>query len=349
MYHQSFAHHWGPLNDRTEVFDFVMLKELIPYDFFYGINVWGHDRDLPTGFTNYLVMMEGCNVDWLIRQSVLMADRAKIFVLGLYRHYDYFQDFDNVIYLPWLEWHYQARRMYQAYGAVQKQVTHRISAMASRITHNKIVAFMTLLQQQDCLLAMGTHLISKNVHDWQSTGRPRLDQLIQQYRQDWQGKSVRIDHYDPQIMTSDQAHDYAVPAYINCAMNVNNESSHYSQRNGHQLPGPFLTEKTLKCWLSGTACLHNGQFDTYSVLRELGFEFDYGIDLSYDNIPGDLDRMIAMLELLDNIKHLGTQDICQLTADSNKKNQHHVIEGDFYDRCEQINQASLKAILEQVS
>jgi len=349
MYHQHFTHHWGALTERTELFDFQLLRDLIPHDFFYGINVWTRDRDLPVGYKNYLVMMEGCNTDWLLRQSELMGDRAPIFVLGLYRHYDFFSQCKNVVYLPWLEWHYQLRRMYTAYGDITKNITHRISAMASRITQSKIVMFMTLQQQQDCMLSMGTHFVSKDVHDWHPTGRPRLDQLIDQYRSQWHGRALRIDHYDPQIMTSEQAHDYRVPAYTQCAINVNNESYHYSQRSGRILPGPFLTEKTLKCLLSATPFLHNGQFEAYAVLKEMGFEFDYGLDLSYDHTSGDLDRMLALLEVLDSIEHLGAAEIYSMTKTSSEKNQHHVRSGDFWRLCQQRNEATLEQILAQRS
>jgi hypothetical protein len=147
--------------------------------------------------------------------------------------------------------------------------------------------------------------------------------------------------------------DFHHPAYQCCAINVTNESFYNSDgwdTNGRSFTyaGPFLTEKTLKCLLGETAFIANGQFQTYSTLRSLGFEFDYNLDLSYDNIKPDLDRLIAIFGLIQSLQSMDTMEIFENTRGSCLHNKEHVLSGKFYSISEKINQETVQYIYNNI-
>jgi hypothetical protein len=91
--------------------------------------------------------------------------------------------------------------------------------------------------------------------------------------------------------------------------------------------------------------LNNGQFDTYRSLSEMGFAFDYNIDLSYDQESGDLQRFEKLINLIDSLSTVNTQDLFNMTRKSCLHNQNHVVSDTFYYYCEDINEQSSNDIL----
>jgi hypothetical protein len=100
--------------------------------------------------------------------------------------------------------------------------------------------------------------------------------------------------------------------------------------------------------LGETAFIANGQFQTYSTLCSLGFEFDYGLNLSYDNIKPDLDRLIAMFGLIQSLQSMGTMEIFENTRTSCLHNKEHVLSGKFYSISEKINQETVQYIYNNI-
>jgi hypothetical protein len=147
-----------------------------------------------------------------------------------------------------------------------------------------------------------------------------------------------------QNFTSDPRHI----AYQNTAINFTNENWHYSLTTKDSqkilLPGCHISEKTFKCLLSATAFVPVGQYDTYRSLSELGFKFDYGFDQSFDQIPGDIDRLCQIVKLIDELNTYSAQELHDMTAESSMHNQDHVISKRFYQKCEQVNHNSLEQI-----
>jgi hypothetical protein len=109
-------------------------------------------------------------------------------------------------------------------------------------------------------------------------------------------------------------------------------------------PGPFLTEKTLKCLLSGTAFVANGQADTYSALSNLGLKFDYNFDLSWDKDIGNLSRLSSIIQLICWLKPYSAMEIFEMTKNSTEHNFDHVWSGEFYQECERHNFKSIEQI-----
>jgi hypothetical protein len=145
---------------------------------------------------------------------------------------------------------------------------------------------------------------------------------------------------------------YNWKAYTDCVVNCSNESlpNSYQQTDTgfHIVPGPFLTEKTWKCLLAGTALVPVGQYQTYQYLETMGFKFEYPWDCSFDSITGDIDRIDRLLDCLDSINQYTAQELASLTESSNRHNRDHILSGDCYRRVSKTNQANIDTFIANI-
>jgi hypothetical protein len=344
---------WEEISDTTNFYGWDFLRSLIGRGIFWASVDWyNQDKNLPPGYSGYVIKTEGPNVEWIERQVQLV--QAPMFVCCLYKDYGRFDHLPGVYFVPAIEWHYQLDVMSQQFGAqVNKNIRYKISALCHRGTQSKIIALSALAQHHDlenCLISLHDNIEEKNIHSWQSTGNLVIDQHTQYFLENLHKKSIIIDKFDKfSNLDVMQVYDFHHPAYVNSAINVNNESFHYSLTTINDqkkfYPGPFVTEKTLKCLLGETAFINNGQFNTYSTLTSLGFKFDYGIDLTYDQAPGDLQRMSGMLTVIKNLKDHTTQELYEQTRDSCLHNKDHIMSGSFWHQAESVNLKAVDTIL----
>jgi hypothetical protein len=144
------------------------------------------------------------------------------------------------------------------------------------------------------------------------------------------------------------------PFYLDAAIHFTNESTHYSlmhdEYGQYIRPGPGLSEKTYKCLVAGTPFISVAQFDVYRSFAELGFQFDYGsIDLSWDQDPGNISRMVKIIELIQQLEMMSVADIVESTKDSTEHNLDHVWSGKFKKICENKNLHTAQEILSKFS
>jgi hypothetical protein len=133
----------------------------------------------------------------------------------------------------------------------------------------------------------------------------------------------------------------------NVAVHFTNESFHYSlmmDPDEYIWPGPFLTEKTLKCLVGGTAFIPVGQFETYRTLGALGLEFNYGFDTTWDSDPGNLSRAASIVDLIDDLNQVDIAKLVELTQESSRFNQNWIVTGQFGQQCQRRNQESTEKI-----
>ena len=341
---------WEEISDTTNFYGWDFLRPLIGRRIFWASVVWGdyNNKDLPSGYAGYVVKTEGPNVEWIERQAQLVE--APIFFCCLYKDYGAFDHLPNVHFVPTIEWHYQLVTLSKMYGdQIDKNIQYKVSALCSRATQSKIVALAALAQHvglENCLVSLHS-IEERDVHHWQSSNNVTVDQYTKYFIENFKDKTILIDQFT--ILDSNKFHN---PAYLNSAMNINNESFHYSYTNykGKKRinPGPFITEKTLKCLLTETAFINNGQFDTYNTLSSLGFKFDYGLDLKYDKDPRNLSRLEGMLGVIKHLAEYTTQDLYQQTRDACLHNKHHVMSGEFFSIAEAINNRATETILSQL-
>jgi hypothetical protein len=305
-------------------------------------------KDLPKGYDYYIVSfhLEAVNLDWIRSQEV----NGKIIVLFDGNHYDL--EIPGVEFVSFFYWHYQIEKMQQWFGMQPKQQPkYKFSAVCNRITQSKLWVTIKLLEvaRESSLIVLNSWLEEKNVHAWQLTGLPELDKYTEIYREKYLGTEIKIDDFDTRTQNVQSITGTPwQPLYQDCAINFTNESFHYSymaaDNQEYVWPGPFITEKTLKCLLGGTAFVPVGQFHTYKTLQDLGFKFNYQFDTAWDNDSGNLTRFCKILELINWLNQFDVDQLVEFTKDANEHNQHHITSGNFFQVCERRNLESIDKI-----
>jgi len=353
----------GVISSSTKFYDWELLKNFIGQDVYWHSRGFQDNDDLPLGHRAYVVKVEGPDTDWIEQQSTKIA--APIFIInGIINDYGAVAHLSNVTWLPWIEWHYQIRSMLRDYSpSVHKNIKKKISCLSRMVRLNRMIAMAAvktyfgtdaMISWHGCCYRPGDALQSQ-------TGHAEFDQWLARYY-DMSITTLHIDDFQMQYdvaLRHDQdlfqrhTHDFHFDAYQQCAINVTNESFYTSGQRLHGIditrPGPFLTEKTLKCLLGETAFIANGNFQTYHTLETLGFKFDYKLDLGYDQISSDLNRLCSMTDVLKTISDIDTMDLFQCTRSSCLANKEHIMSGKFFNICENINEQTVQQILTNIS
>lgn len=307
-------------------------------------------NDLPPDYEYYIVSwhLEAVDMAWLKRQRTT----GHIIVLFDGNHYDC--QIPNVTFVPYMYWHVQLDQIIDWFGLQPKPYpTRKFSAVCNRITQSKIWITTKLLEtaRDTSLIRLSRWLESKNVHDWQLTGNAVLDRLTITFRDKYQGQDIKIDDFDTFNSNIQQitANPWQ-PALQECVINFTNESFHYSgmSENGvdYVHPGPFITEKTLKCLIAGTALVPVGQFETYQTLKKFGLNFDYKFDTSWDLDAGNLTRAQKIVELIDHLNDFSVDQLVSLTKPVNDHNLNCIVSGTFAKKCREHNQQSVDHVFD---
>jgi hypothetical protein len=310
---------------------------------------WVSTDNLPDGYDYYIVSfhLEPINIPWLKQQKVT----GLIIVLSGGTHYDL--KLPGVHFVSFFYWHYQLKQMQDWFGVKEKITpTYKFSAVCNRVSQSKVWIITKLLEtaKESSLVVLNSWLKEKNVHGWQATGNTTLDQLTQVFRDCYSGKEIKIDNFDNATQNKQNITGNPwQPLYQDCAVNFTNESFHYSRmiEDGQEYiwPGPFITEKTLKCLLGGTAFIPVGQFETYKTLTNLGFEFHYDFDITWDLDPGNITRAEKIINLIDQLNQFDVSELVTKTQHSSKHNQNHIVSDKFYQTCNDINATTVDEIV----
>jgi hypothetical protein len=319
-----------------------------PGGFFHLHSQWhSSDHQLPKGYKYYVLSWHGEYMDheWIKAQNIT----EPVIVLHDWNHYIPSSLPDNFITIRWIHWHYPLEKMVEWFGTkYTKNIRYKASAFCNRITQSKVwitTALLNYLDETQRLISLSDWLEEKNVHHWEPTGNTMLDDLQNNFRTNWIGKKISIDNFindqNFQRYTANPAH----PAYQECALHFTNESWHYSlmqeQNKKYIFPGPNFSEKTLKCLLGGTAFIPVGQFDVYRTLNQLGMQFDYEFDVSFDQDPGNISRAEKIVNLIRSLDQYTANDLFEMTRKSSQHNQEHIVSRDFFNLCESKNKSVL--------
>ena len=306
-------------------------------------------KNLPAGYDYYIVSfhLETVDLDWIKRQQV----SSPIVVLS--DGHSYGLDIPGVHFLPFFYWHYQLQKMQEWFGTKEKSTPkYKFSAVCNRVSQSKVWTTTKLLEtaRDASLIVLNSWIEEKNVHNWQNTGNDTLDDLTTIFRNKYVGQILKIDNFDNATQNSQHITGNPwQPLYTDCVINFTNESFHYSgmQENdsAYIWPGPFITEKTLKCLLAGTAFIPVGQFETYATLGKLGLDFNYGFDTTWDNDSGNLSRAQSIIELINYLNQLSINEIVKITHDNNLYNQNCILTNKFYNCCHNENLNSIEQVI----
>jgi len=340
--------------EACNIFGYSLLQHLPQQQmgFFYLHTMWpglcSNNYMLPDGYDYYIVSshMEHIDFDWLKKQNV-----GPIYYLT---DFNFYQDYklDNVEFYQWINYHHVFEKMISWFGTeFKKNITHKASVFCNRITQSKMLVTTALLEtlpDSDLLISLSDWLEEKNVHNWQYSNNPVLDNLQDRFREKYYGKNLKMDEWTNDFNLQLYTADPSQIAYQNAALHFTNESFHYSLMGEHILPGPHLTEKTLKCLLGGTAFISVGQYDVYRTLETFGMQFEYGLNLSFDKDPGNLTRLEKTVKLIEEIASIDKFDLYEQTKFSSQHNQNLILSGEFARVCESINQNTVEKLVDKI-
>lgn len=342
---------WAGPSDQVPDSHFDWLRQL-PSNTYCSIWLGFPISDLPKGYNLYVVSFrEALALDWLKRQGKLTD--APIIVLHNENNYNI--KINNVHFYNYYVWHYQINTILEWNpSTAPKNIKYKASAFCHRITQSKLLIFTKLAEElgiDNCLLKLSAWLEEKNVHNREITGFDPIDQVSDIFWSKYFGTEYKFDDWHPDNNFQRCTANTSNVALSEAAVNFTNESFHYSlmENDGdvYICPGPFLTEKTLTCLAAGTAFVPVGQYDTYGTLTKLGFKFDYGFDITWDQDPGNLTRMVGIFNLIESFKKYTANDIYQLTVESSEYNLDVIKTGIFFKNCEQINQTTRTEIMDK--
>lgn len=343
---QIFPLEWPEINWLAE----------LPKHTYFALWLRHHCPNLPKGHDLYVVSFhqEPLHEDWLLSQANEID--APIVVLNDGSIYD-FQFPPNVHFFNYYSWHYHMQKIMEWFPERQpRNLKYKISNVCNRITQSKLLIFTALMQyhaRDQLLVILGDWMEEKNVHYRQPTGIDELDTLADLFYNKYFGTQIRIDDFDNANHNVQQISSNPwQPLYLESALHFSSESYHYSlmDTNGKKIikPGPNFSEKTYKCLIAGTPVIPVGQFESYRYFRELGLKFDYGeIDLSWDNDPGNLTRLVGIIQMIKDLNNFSIDEIDIMTKASTQHNFDHIWSGEFDRRCRSHNQQVAQQIIKQ--
>lgn len=162
-----------------------------------------------------------------------------------------------------------------------------------------------------------------------------IDDLIRYYHKTLKNLSIRLDQFNNTRFSNFFCQ---IPQYTQTLVNVTNETYQTTISGGAVMPGPFITEKTWKPLLSGSALLPQSMPFTYRYLENFGFQFDYPWDREFDLVESDFDRYIRLLRTIDKILEMDFRDLAISVRNSNLHNFEHIRSVGFIERIKSINQ-----------
>ena len=334
---------WQCLDYYTKkMFDWLpALKSKLGKTYCYFNLIWPDQTYIsqaPEGYDTYVInfQFEYADFEW-IKNFCSKVYPNKVLLITPYKTCKYqCQNLELLQYEGWptvLDW-YQTE--YGWPDVVFDKKTKKISSLSNRISQFRayVSAYMYLTwNPQDYVMSWHSKLFkSEDLYLLNHTGNSKIDAVIDFIKNSFLDMKIIPDyqstHNTPLINL-----DYAWSAYTDCLINSSNESVNNSFQlindKEYIMPGPFLTEKTMKCLLSRTALLPAGQYRTYAHLQSLGFQFDYPWDKSFDDTPEDISRFEKFLGTLDQINKLDFDYIKQEIKHSCDHNREHIISGDF--------------------
>jgi hypothetical protein len=314
---------------------------------------WPTDN-LPLDYDLYIISfhLEAVDVGWLTAQSKKINKPIIVLLDGTSNNYS----IPNVRFLSYYYWHIQLDKMKEWFGynsIDQRNITHNASAFCNRITSTKLIIFTALAEYigaENCILVLHNWLEEKNIYA-KNQVPVILKNLFDIFFIKYYGNEYTVDDFTNDLNYQQHTANPWQPSYQKCALHFTNESFDTSSLGVNALyayPGPFITEKTLKCLMGGTAFIPVGQFDTYGALRRVGFEFNYNFDLSFDNIINDNDKLIAIVELIKTLSNMPKEEIYEGTKESSEFNYNYIKGGRFYKDCELLNQHTVEQIMEHI-
>jgi hypothetical protein len=345
----------------------------IPFEEYFWINeikkkVWcrlfeknpslEEDYYLPEGYDLYIISfhLEPLDINWVDHVSKNLT--APLIVVADILDADYPVE-NNVEILSYIYWHRQielSKNWYPRPESLKKNIKYKASAVCNRVTQSKLLITTALLEEigPDCMIKLSNWIEEKNVHFFQPSGNKELDRLLNIFQIKYLNKEIVVDEF---VNSNQNFQKFTINPWISmlqdCALHFTNETLAYSymmtDSKQYIYPGPFLTEKTLKCIVGGTAFVSVGQYNTYKILKKLGLDFNYQFDIGWDQNPENLPRLESIVQLIKSLKNYSAQEIFEMTKHSTDHNYDLVWTNKFSQNCIKHNEKTISYILSKYS
>jgi len=246
-------------------------------------------------------------------------------------------------YLQLFHWNWFLNQYKTQSNTQQKK--YKISSLSNRVNEYKFFITAALLNQPDVYLTWNAEYckhISYYDYIFSSTGYPKRDNLLiyAEKLRNPVNKESFVNDPEVHFLTS-----WSHPAYTDSLVNFINETKDNSwQPEFGLIPGPYLTEKTWKPLFLGNALVFSGQHNIKSVLEEAGFNFNYPWQDNYSHLPGDLERLDCLLELIDTILALPAEEIQSGIENSISHNQNLISSKQIHCYVDEKNQVGLELL-----
>ena len=258
----------------------------------------------------------------------------------------------NVTSCQWITWGQQLDVAIEYHSIVAEPIVpkYKISSLSNRHEFHKAATTAYLLETCD------TSEMILSWHNWcpiepyyKNSGMYIPDQIQKYLLGKFQSvDSIKLPNDGPFNMSPITNGNWNHPAYIECAINITNESVYNSTTHIDDvevsLPTPYLTEKTWKPLLAGRPFIPVGQAGTLSALEKLGLNFEYELDVSFDLTIPDFDRMIKIYDCLEHVIELSASEIYHKTIDATMHNLNCLKTRQFQSRCNTVNAHSIEWI-----
>lgn len=327
-------------------------------DIFVGLNLQWPNFNLSNNYNHYLISFhtEYLHTSWIIEQAKKVYPKTVILIT----------DFDikpghpwpdNIIFSQYITLAQQLKTSIKKSSIISLDCIvkprYKVSSLSFRVSQFKkfITAYLIknftheqmILSYHNMLLKIeDNHGYPTNYTVFDNLNLNRLEKTLINMSDDRDIINVSI---------KDNSY-WKIPAYQDALVNFTNESYHYSDGiidgKNFQHPGPYLTEKTFKPLLAGRPFVPVGQAHTVNFLQSLGLSTNFGFDLSYDSITGDLDRMVALFKTVDQINQLSIDQIYESSISAVLHNIKHIVSADLDDLCQQLNRRTVNLLTDFV-
>lgn len=318
--------------------------------FYLNITSW-KNPDMPVGYKKYVLTWhtEQIDITWLIKQARLIYPTPIMVVSGSIVEPGVNWP-DNITFIRFIDWAEQIQVAVDQFGTNQNiQVPKfKISSLSFRYSQYKkyISTWLSKFSNQHETILTWHNQVFKNqdLHG-HSAGYSILDNLnTDLLKLCWNFD----DDFNVNKNSAVSNVNWRIVPYIDALVNLTNESFHYSLHQDDSetyfFPGPYITEKTWKPLLAGRPFVSVGQWNTLKELNHVGFRTDFGFDQSYDEIPGDLDRIIKIFDTLQEIIDTPIEKLYNQSLPAVTHNVNWIVSGGLLNRCSELNLSSTKKI-----
>ena len=143
-------------------------------------------------------------------------------------------------------------------------------------------------------------------------------------------------------------------SHNSCLINFSNETTHFGlhwdEHTQYNRPGPFLTEKTWRPLVAGNILLNSAQPFCYEFLKnDYGLPINYSIDTSYDQVEGDIDRLVKIKDLIAELAAINLSDLIDQNIDNCQLTQDTIMDPEYLHQFELFNKIQDLVISEKIS